>query len=89
MEHVDGMGWMLTGLVLLLNLGIFAWFWHRRQSLGSRLDVCDAGLLTDPSVRLEVITDAPAGSMILPHQVAVPVLVQDTKNAVQDSNSLE
>jgi hypothetical protein len=80
---------MLTWLVLMLNLGIFAWFWRRRQSLGSRLDVCDQSLLNDPSVRLEVITNAPTGSMILPHQVAIPVLVQDTTNTVQQSNSLK
>jgi hypothetical protein len=89
MEHLDGMGWVLAWFVLMLNLGIFAWFWRRRQNLGSRLDVCDLSLLNDPSVRLEVITDAPVGSMILPHQVAVPVLIQDTTNTVQQSNSLK
>ena len=89
MEHVDEMGWVLVWFVLMLNLVIFAWFWRRRQSLGSRLDVCDPSLLNDSSVRLETITDAPPGSVILPHQVAVPVLVQDTTKPVQRGNIIE
>ncbi len=69
----EDVGWLLAAIVLLGNAAAVIWFLRRRSALAARIDACDPGLLNDPGVRIETITDAPDGSMILPHRVAVPL----------------
>ncbi len=72
MAGVDAFGWVLAAIVILGNLMLVVRALRRRMQLAARIDWGDPTLLDDPSVRIETITDAPSGTTILPHPVAVP-----------------
>ena len=72
--HPCVMAYAMTWLFALVATGgLFAlalWQYNVHRELDTRLSRCDATLITSLQHRIEVVTDAPAGSMLVPY---VPV----------------
>ena len=63
---------IIAGTVLLICFIIFRVI-VKRWRLGLRMAAGDESLLSDGSVSMKTITDAPPGSVIVPHPPATPL----------------
>jgi len=63
---------IIAGTVLLICFIIFRVI-VKRWRLGLRMAAGDESLLSDGSVSMKTITDAPPGSVIIPHTPATPL----------------
>ncbi|DAC67619.1 TPA: hypothetical protein HA325_00540 [Candidatus Thalassarchaeaceae archaeon] len=63
---------IIAGTVLLICFIIFRVI-VKRWRLGLRMAAGDESLLSDGSVSMKTITDAPPGSVIVPHTPATPL----------------
>ena len=63
---------IIAGTVLLICFIIFRVI-VKRWRLGLRMAAGDESLLSDGSVSMKTITDAPPGSVIVPHSPATPL----------------
>ena len=75
------MAYALTWLFALVTTGgLFAlawWQYNIHKELDTRLSRCDATLITSLQHKVEVVTDAPVGSMLVPY-VPVQLVEQQT-----------
>ena len=75
------MAYAMTWLFALIATGcLFAlalWQYNVHRELDARLSRCDATLITSLQHRIEVVTDAPVGSMLVPY-VPVQLVEQQT-----------
>ena len=71
---LDSIANLLILVVTLLILGfILAREVIRRWRIGLRITAADESLLTDNSVSVKMITDAPEGSVIVSHVPAIEI----------------
>ena len=71
---LDSIANLLIVVVPLLILGfILAREVIKRWRIGLRITVADESLLTDNSVSVKMITDAPEGSVIVSHVPAIEI----------------
>ena len=63
---------VITGTVLIICFILFREV-VKRWRLGLRMAAGDESLLDDGSVSMKTITDAPEGSVIVPHTPATPL----------------
>ena len=71
---LDSIANLLIVVVTLLILGfILAREVIKRWRIGLRITVADESLLTDNSVSVKMITDAPEGSVIVSHVPAIEI----------------
>jgi hypothetical protein len=63
---------IIAGTVLLICFILFRQV-VKRWRLGLRMAAGDESLLSDGSVSIKTITDAPPGSVIVPHTPATPL----------------
>ena len=71
---VDSIANLLILVVTLLILGfILAREVIKRWRIGLRITAADESLLTDNSVSVKMITDAPEGSVIVSHVPAIEI----------------
>mgnify|MGYP006915943136 FL=1 len=82
------MAYAMTWLMAVVATGaLFAlalWQYNVHRELDARLSHCDATLITSLQHRIEVVTDAPVGSMLVPY---VPVQLVELQ-AVQQPAAL-
>jgi len=82
------MAYAMTWLMAVVATGaLFAlalWQYNVHRELDARLSRCDATLITSLQHRIEVVTDAPVGSMLVPY---VPVQLVELQ-AVQQPAAL-
>ena len=78
------MAYAMTWLFALIATGcLFAlalWQYNVHRELDARLSRCDATLITSLQHRIEVVTDAPVGSMLVPY---VPVQLVEQRTVQQ------
>jgi hypothetical protein len=85
--HPCVMAYAMTWLFALVATGgLFAlalWQYNVHTELDNRLSRCDATLITSLQHRIEVVTDAPAGSMLVPY---VPVQLVELQASQQPAS---
>ena len=65
MTTEDVVGWACSAIVIIAILGYLFYEVRKRWRIGLRLAVLDESLVTDDSIIVEEVTNAPAGSIVL------------------------
>ncbi len=73
MASQDLVSWTCSAIVLTALLAYITFEVVKRWRVGLRIAGLDEGLLQDDGVSVEVITDAPKGSIVVPGMAVVPL----------------